>query len=80
MSEYLRCNDVVMTGIYSTAVIHLPAVLSGADLRLESVVSERNKEGSPISAPRSSPTDDRASPAVAGFNPDMLQQAEALKR
>ena len=53
---------------------------AGGIMRVESVVSERTKETSPISAPRSSPTDELEGHSPAGFNPDMLQQAEALKR
>lgn len=64
-------------------------------MRVESVVSERTREddqppqnntedgmqrGSPISAPRSSPTEENSGEEQTTFNPDVLQQAEALKR
>ncbi|XP_067935242.1 osmotic avoidance abnormal protein 3-like [Watersipora subatra] len=52
----------------------------GSLMRVESVVSDRNKESSPTSAPRSSPTEHLTEESMAGYNPDMLQQAEALKR
>ena len=45
---------------------------------MESVAGEGVQRGSPTSAPRSSPTGELAD--QAGFNPDLLQQAEALKR